>query len=182
MNNSLLDLLRTGGYILYVRHGESNVGEDLSNLDFHLCYTQRNLSQLGRRQAIYYGSIIRSLQIPIEYPVITSPFCRAIRTAELAFGSMNVQVDPFWYEIYNLNKNITPSEQERILMTLKSKLEIIPDHGTNQVIIAHSFPDRVGLGQIPDMGTVLIKPLGKGNGYEVIDTLTLDDLSAIARV
>ncbi len=181
MNGSLLDLLRAGGYILYVRHGEATVGEDRPDLDFRYCYTQRNLSELGRRQAIYYGELVRTLRIPVGYPVIASPFCRAIETAQLAFGWMDVQSDPFWVNIYNLSRNITQSEQERILATLRSKLEIVPAQGTNQVIIAHSFPDGVGLGPIPDMGTVVIRPLGRGNGYEVAGTLSLDDLSAISR-
>jgi hypothetical protein len=150
-------------------------------MDFRNCNTQRNLSELGRRQAIYYGKMVRALKIPVSYPVIASPFCRAIKTAKLAFGWMNVKVDPFYVNINNLNKDISPSEQERILTSLQSKLEIIPPKGTNQVIISHNFPEGVGLGQIPDMGTVVIKPLGIGNGYEVIDTLSLYDLSAMAR-
>lgn len=181
MNGSLLDLLRAGGYILYVRHGEANVGEDRPDLDFRYCYTQRNLSQLGRRQAIYYGELVHTLQIPVGYPVIASPFCRVVETAQLAFGWAYVQIDPFWVEIYNLSKNITPSEQERILAALRSKLEIVPAQGTNQVIIAHSFPAGVGLGQIPDMGTVVIRPLGKDNGYEVVASLSLNDLAVISR-
>jgi len=181
LNGSLLDLLRAGGYILYVRHGEATVGVDRSDLDFRYCYTQRNLSELGRRQAIYYGELVRTLRIPVGYPVIASPFCRAIETAQLAFGWTNVQIDPFWINIYNLSRNITQSEQERILTALWSKLEIVPAQGTNQVIISHSFPDGVGLGQIPDMGTVVIRPLGIGNGYEVVGALSLDDLSAISR-
>ncbi len=83
MNRSLLDLLRRGGYILYVRHGEATVGEDQPNINFLYCFTQRNLSETGRRQAIYYGQIIRNLQIPINYPVLTSPLCRTIETAQL---------------------------------------------------------------------------------------------------
>lgn len=179
MRGSLLELLQSGGYILYVRHGEATVGEDRPDLDFRNCYTQRNLSQLGRRQAIYYGELVRTLQIPVGYPVIASPFCRAVESAQVAFGWANVQIDPFWVDTYNLSRNITPSEQERILSALQSKLEIIPAQGTNQVIIAHSFPSGIGLGQIPDMGTVVIRPLGRENGYQVVATLSLDDWNKI---
>lgn len=178
MNGSLLDLLRAGGYIMYVRHGNATIGEDRPDLDFRYCYTQRNLSQLGRRQAIYYGERVRTLLIPVSYPVIASPFCRAVEAAQLAFGRANVQIDPFWVEIYNLDRNITPSEQQRILEALRSKLEILPVQGTNQVIIAHSFPKGVALGQLTDMETAVIRPLGRGNGYKVIGTLSLDDLAA----
>lgn len=181
MNRSLLDLLRSGGYILYVRHGEATVGEDQPNLNFLYCFTQRNLSETGRRQAIYYGQIIRNLQIPINYPVLTSPLCRTIETAQLAFGTVNVQIDPFWFQAYRLSGNLFAAEQRRILDSLQKRLEMIPPQGSNMVIVAHSFPKGIGLGQIPDMGTVIVKPLGQGNGYEVVAKLSLADLFNLER-
>lgn len=124
MKRWLLDLLRDGGYILYTRHGEATVGEDLPNLNFQYCFTQRNLSEVGIRQAIYYGEILRSLRIPISYPIITSPFCRTIEMAQLAFGRGNVQIDPFWVEIYKLSGNLSASEQKRILDSLLPKYKV----------------------------------------------------------
>ena len=179
MNSPLLDLLREGGYILYARHGEATVGEDRPGFVFRDCSTQRNLSELGRRQAVYYGQLIRALQIPVGYPIITSPFCRAIETGQLAFGREAVQSDPVWFDAYNLSRNITQPQRERTLDELQSKLEIIPAPGTNQVIIAHSFPAGVGLGEIPDMGTVVLRPFGQGNGFQVVARLSLEELAAL---
>ncbi|MGD7053684.1 histidine phosphatase family protein [Sutcliffiella horikoshii] len=179
MNRSLLNSLKSGGYILYVRHGEATVGRDLPNLDFQNCLTQRNLSERGRRQAIFYGEILRYFRIPVRYPIATGPFCRTIETAQLAFGSGNFQVEPFWGEVYKLSRNIASIDKVRILSDLQSALEIIPEEGRNQVIVAHSFPVGIGLGQIPDMGTVIIKPRGKGNGYQVVSRLSLSDLSTL---
>lgn len=175
MNNALLHLLRNGGYILYARHGEATVGEDWPNLSFQYCYTQRNLSDYGRQQAIYYGQILRFLRIPISYPVLASPFCRAIETAQLAFGTQSLQIDPFWLDVYRLGEGLSLFEQNRILDTLEARLESIPPQGMNAVIVAHSFPNGVGLGQIPDMGTVIIKPLGRKKGYRIIGRLSLAD-------
>lgn len=177
----LFDLLRAGGYILYARHGEATVGEDMPNLNFQYCYTQRNLSELGRRQAFYYGEALRRQQIPISYPIVVSPFCRTIETAQMAFGRPNVIADPFWAEVYRLGGNLSNIEKQRILSSLRSKLEIKPPQGSNRVIIAHSFPEGIGLGQIPNMGTVIIRPLGQGRGYEIIDKLTLEDLANLFR-
>jgi hypothetical protein len=176
MKRSLLDLLREGGYILYVRHGEATVGEDQQNLDFQYCFTQRNISEVGRRQAIYYGEILRNLRIPISYPILTSPFCRTIETAQLAFGWSNVQMDPFWFQVYRLGENLSSAEQKRILDSLQSKLEIKPPQGSNKAIIAHGFPNGVGLSQVPNMGTVIVKPKGKGEGYEIVSKVSLADL------
>lgn len=177
LNRSLLDLLRKGGYILYARHGEATVGVDQPNLNFWDCFTQRNLSELGRRQAVYYGQIIRNLRIPISYPILASPFCRTIETAQLAFGKANIQIDPFWFEIYRLDESLSIAEQKRILDSLNSKLEIKPPQGSNKIIIAHSFPKGIGLGQISNIGTVIVKPLGQGHGYEIINKLSMSDLA-----
>jgi hypothetical protein len=117
LNGALLNMLRQGGYILYARHGEATVGEDQRNLSFRDCNTQRNLSMYGRRQAVYYGEILRSLNIPISYPVISSPFCRAIETAKLAFGWENIAINPFWFDVYRLSGNLSTIEQNRILGT-----------------------------------------------------------------
>jgi len=175
-NRSLIDLLRKGGYILYAKHGEATVGNDQANLSFEDCSTQRNLSQIGKRQALTYGETLRRLGIPVQYPVVASPLCRARETAELAFGEGNVQADPFWFETYKLSGNLSLAEQERVLNTLQSVLEIEPSPGSNKVIIAHSFPKGVGLGQISDMGTVVVKPHEQGQGHEVIIQISLEEL------
>ena len=106
LNILLLNSLRKGGFIFYARHGEATVGRDLPVLNFQNCLTQRNLSEMGRRQAIYYGEILRILnKYRINSSVSTSPFCRTIETAQLAFGSGNVEVNPFWGEVYRLSGN-----------------------------------------------------------------------------
>lgn len=181
LNRLLLDLLRGGGYILYTRHGEANIGEDQPNLNYWYCSTQRNLSEMGRRQAVYYGEILRYLRIPISYPIISSLFCRTIETAQLAFGRSSVLVDPFWFDIYKLSEDLSIVEQARILNSLRARLEIRPPQGSNKVIIAHSFPSGSGLGEIPNMGTVVIRPLGQGNGYEIVDRLSLEELAGLLR-
>jgi len=175
VNPSLLDPLRRGGYILYVRHGEANVGDVTSNLSFDDCGTQRNLSEEGRRQALQFGESLRNLRIPVQFPVQASPFCRTRESAALAFGENHVQVDPFWYRIYKLSSQTPPAEQASTLAALKTKLETIPAPGTNQVIFAHSFPKDMGLGEIPYLGTVVVKPKGQGNGYDIVGRILLDD-------
>ncbi|HBN86188.1 MAG TPA: histidine phosphatase family protein [Clostridiales bacterium] len=176
-DNTLHNLLTDGGYILYSRHGEANIGNDLSNINFNDCNTQRNLSEKGRMEAIEYGERLRALQIPINYPVIASPFCRTIESAALAFGRQNVIVDPFWYDVYRLSDNLSSYEQNTILNNMKSKFEAIPPKGTNTIIIAHGLPNGISLGAIDNMGTVIIRPLGVGNGYEVVKKLQLKDIT-----
>ncbi|WP_211747241.1 histidine phosphatase family protein [Paenibacillus sp. Marseille-Q4541] len=179
VNPSLVNSLRQGGYILYVRHGEATIGEDQPNLIFSDCATQRNLTEEGKRQASLYGQKLRVLQIPVLTPVSASPFCRTRETAELAFGAGNVQVDSFWTKVYNLSGNVTTEERENTLATLTTILEKEPPTGLNKVIIAHSFPSGTGLGEIPFLGTVILKPKGQGNGYDIVDRLSFNELSSL---
>ncbi|WP_219837336.1 histidine phosphatase family protein [Paenibacillus sp. R14(2021)] len=179
VSSSLLQSLQQGGYILYVRHGEANEGEDQPNLTFRDCSTQRNLSQAGKEEAIAYGETLRRLHIPVLAPVLASPFCRTRETAELAFGQEKVQVDPFWISIYRLSGDVPLEEQATTLSALTYFLEKIPKKGSNQVIIAHSFPKGIGLGEISNLGSVVVKPKGIGKGYEIIDRISLQELSSI---
>ncbi|MGZ9585478.1 histidine phosphatase family protein [Paenibacillus marinisediminis] len=176
-NRSLLNSLQDGGYILYVRHGDANVGSDQPHLNFQDCTTQRNLSDEGRRQAAVYGEIFRRLRIPVTSPIESSPFCRTIETAALAFRDKEIHINPIGYEIYRLDDNLSPIEKTRILNDLNAVLESQPPIGSNKVIIAHSFPTGVGLGPIPSMGTVVVKPHGLGNGYEIVAKLSLEELA-----
>ncbi|UJF33578.1 histidine phosphatase family protein [Paenibacillus hexagrammi] len=177
VDSSLLHALRKGGYILYVRHGETAAGEDLPNFDFNHCSTQKNLSEAGRRHAVQYGEELRRLQIPIHIPVQASPFCRTKETAALAFGGGNIQIDPFWVRIYQLSGPLPSSEQQSTLDHLTSVLEILPPPGTNKAIVAHGFPQGVGLGEITNLGTVIVKPRGPDNGFEVVGRFSLQDLA-----
>ncbi|MET4560042.1 hypothetical protein ABIA69_001185 [Lysinibacillus parviboronicapiens] len=180
MEKSLLALLKEGGFILYARHGEAKVGTDQPYFNFQNCNTQRNLSELGRSEAIYYGQMLRYLQIPISSPIVASPFCRTIETAQLAFPNINVQIDAFWYNIFKLGGNISNAEQHKILTDLRAVLALKPPQGTNKVIIAHSFPAGIGLGKISNLGTVIVKPQGQGHGYEIVQQLALADLAQLA--
>ena len=170
----LLHSLRQGGYILYIRHGDT-VGEDLPNLDLSDCSTQRNLSEAARREAVKLGMTLRGLQIPIDTPVLASPFCRAKDTAALAFGESNVRTDPVGLDIYRLNGHLSANEQHAALNAVTAALETKPSAGSNTVIVAHSFPARVALGEIPPLGTVVLKPGGRGNGYEILYRIGPDE-------
>ncbi|MGE7945112.1 histidine phosphatase family protein [Lysinibacillus xylanilyticus] len=181
LDETILDLLKKGGFILYARHGEATVGVDQPYLNFQDCFTQRNLSEVGRRGAIYFGQMLRYFQIPINSPIVVSPFCRTIETAQLAFPYEYVRIDPFWYEIHKLGSEISINEQTNILSNLQSVLERKPPQGMNQVIIAHSFPEGVGLGKISNMGMVIVKPKGPGKGYEIVKKLNLEDLAHLDR-
>jgi len=174
--DSVVHALQKGGYILYMRHGEATVGQDRPAVDLHDCSTQRNLSDTGREQAKMLGESMRKLNIPVQYPVVASPYCRTRESAELAFGSGNVAVDPSLAAIAKLSDStISAAEKQSIVTQVEKMFEEVPLSGTNKVIIGHAFPAGVAVGEIPYMGAVMIKPKGPGNGYEIVQKISLQD-------
>lgn len=84
----LVDDLRAGGHVLFLRHAATDQtipsGGDDHNAD---CAHQRNLSTAGRADAEVLGATLRDLGVPIG-PVLASPYCRTLDTARLAFGTV----------------------------------------------------------------------------------------------
>ena len=173
---SIVKELQKGGYLLYMRHGEATIGQDQPHLNFTDCSTQRNLTVTGQMQAQSIGEIFRGLQIPVQFPVLASPYCRTRETAELAFGKQNVAVVPFLVNIDYLHRDkITGEEEQNILDKLTTIFETPLSQGSNRIIIGHSFPPGKGMGEVPYMGTVLIKPNGAGKGYEIVRRISFDE-------
>ncbi|MBD3919120.1 histidine phosphatase family protein [Paenibacillus sp. PR3] len=174
---TILDKLRSGGFIIYFRHGEATVGQDQPELNLNDCRTQRNLSDRGKEQAQAIGEVFKQNPFPIHLPVISDPYCRAKDTADIIFGKKNVTVNPSLASIEKLKMEGLPAvEKQQILSDLTKIFETPPARGTNTVIVAHTFPPNVALGDIPNLGAVIIKPKGSGKGYEVVGRITSEEL------
>lgn len=175
-DSTVFRAIQNGGYILYLRHGEATIGQDQPELNFSDCGTQRNLSEFARNQARAIGNMFSKYMIPIRYPVMSSPYCRTRETAEIMFGQQNVVIMPLLASIGKLQEEDFPIEKkQKILADLSKIFETPPAYGTNTVIVAHSFPKNIALGEIPNMGTVVIKPKGKGHGYEIVSRINFED-------
>src|SRR5690349_15465919 len=85
-DEGLWALLRAGGQVVLVRHAvtEPGVG-DPPGFRLDDCSTQRNLSEVGRREAQRLGENLRAHGVAAP-SVLTSPWCRCRDTARLAFG------------------------------------------------------------------------------------------------
>lgn len=78
--------LRQGGQVVLVRHASTTPGVgDPEGMKLSDCSTQRNLSNEGREHAKRVGDAFRARQVPVAQ-LISSPWCRCIETATLAFG------------------------------------------------------------------------------------------------
>ena len=62
----VLNLLREGGYVLYLRHTSTDFSQNDSRMtSFEDCASQRNLTDRGRDEARAIGEHVKRLEIPI---------------------------------------------------------------------------------------------------------------------
>src|SRR4249920_3867091 len=62
----LVEALRGGGYVLYLRHGKTDMStRDSDRTSLANCATQRVLSDAGRRQMTDIGKQFQRLRIPV---------------------------------------------------------------------------------------------------------------------
>ena len=59
LNQNLINELKQGGKLIFIRHAYAPGGGDPINFDISKCNTQRNLSDSGRKQADKIGSLFR---------------------------------------------------------------------------------------------------------------------------
>ena len=149
----LVEALRGGGHVLYLRHAQTP--EDGTDQPGSLgdCSRQRLLDDAGRADARALGEAVRALDVPVG-EVLASPFCRTVETAELAFGRAEEEdglLTP------------TPDTRGRTTSALRRLLSTVPEDGENTVLVGHLTNLRLLSTASPDEGgTVVFRPDGEG--------------------
>jgi phosphohistidine phosphatase SixA len=156
-----IDAARRGGVVIACRHAiTDSADEDEKTLRYDDPSTQRRLSAEGERQAEALGKAFRDLQVPVS-EVIASPMQRARRTAELAFGS--AQLDSNWHTRGDYYGG--PKRDRRSEMLGR------PAAGGTRVIISHIRTMYSVLpsirGELEEGDCVVVRPRG-GSQYDVI--------------
>jgi broad specificity phosphatase PhoE len=129
--SDLIDALRRGGHIIYFRHATTDADQaDTTDPKLGRCDAQRNLSADGRQMAGEIGAAFKALRIPVG-KVLSSPYCRAVDTAKLAFGRHEVS-DVLYFAI-----GVGKTEREQQGLALRQMLATPPARGTNTVLVAH---------------------------------------------
>lgn len=142
------ELLRQGGYNLYFRHAQPENSSD-----------DPGLSALGREQAKRLGELLLAKQIPLQIPILSSPLRRAKETAEFAFTKEKVRI-----------------EERLIQAELEQLLETTPSNDNNQLFVAHHhhFSNQLNKNESFDyLDAVLLRPLGHGKGYTLLQVRNL---------
>ncbi|PIE28139.1 MAG: histidine phosphatase family protein [Micrococcales bacterium] len=177
-DEELLKGLKAGGYVVFVRHGQTNkdwADQASKDLDLENCATQRSLSEKGWQQARTIGAAFTKAQIPVG-EVTASEYCRAWQTADLAFGK--------YKEDAALNfakaEEYTDEQVKEMADGIKPFLTTKPAAGTNNIVVGHDdvFESATGIYPAPQGISYVAVP--KGDSFELIAKLSPEDWKKLA--
>jgi phosphohistidine phosphatase SixA len=170
----LLAALRTGGYVIYFRHADTDHSrQDQSPVNFDDCATQRVLSEKGRQNSRAIGEAIHALDVPIG-PVLASPLCRTVETAVLAFGFAEKSMA-------TREGGPEPVGSPGRYAALRVLLSTPPPAGKNAAIVGHGYPYYSLIGNRLEEGeAAIVRP--RGTSFEEVARLSLKEWRELGRL
>jgi phosphohistidine phosphatase SixA len=173
----LVRALRTGGYVILMRHASSpRDPPDAAQADIENVHHERQLDDAGRTSARAIGEALHRLHIPIG-AVLSSPTYRALQTVKLAqLGN------PTTFE--NLGDGGQSMRADKSgAAWLKAKCASVPGPHENTLIVTHfpniieAYPEEAkGLG---DGEALILHPDGHG-GAAVVARIKMEEWAALA--
>jgi broad specificity phosphatase PhoE len=155
-DEKLWSLLKAGGQVVLIRHTITTPGAgDPPGMRLDDCSTQRNLTDAGRAHARRIGEAFRSRGIPVER-VVSSPWCRCVQTAELAFGQTEVSE-----ALSNLFGR--PENREQQVGQLRNLISSQSGRG-NLILVTHGSTIAALTGISPGTGEMVLMSQGQVAG------------------
>jgi phosphohistidine phosphatase SixA len=153
-SESIWDALREPGSVVVLRHSYAPGTFDPPDARVDDCATQRNLDDRGRAQARRVGAAFRENGIAVGR-VLSSPRCRCLDTARLAFG----RVEP-WAALQGALNDA--ERRQRQLTEIRAAIAAHRD-GLPLVLVTHGsvVTDVTGLG-VPMGAFVVLRPKADG--------------------
>ena len=125
------DALKQGGKVVLLRHTHVDIREGIGHLAAGNCAEEVNLSASGVEQAKRIGGAFRAHGIAIG-EVFSSPYCRCIDTAKLAFGrATSVQ--------YLKPPGVVPEDQAKLNQERVAQEILKHRDPSNLVMITHDL-------------------------------------------
>ena len=146
-DNQILDNLKKGGNLIFIRHAYAPGGGDPDNFNIKDCSTQRNLNDEGREQSKKIGVFFKENDIPISL-VISSEWCRCKETANIAFKNFETKnfLNSFYSKQFAKNKKIQIKNLRKYIDKWKSDKNLVLV--THYVVIAEALNYRPSSGEI----------------------------------
>jgi broad specificity phosphatase PhoE len=163
--DSVWEPLRTPGTVVVLRHSYAPGAFDPPDAKLEDCSTQRNLDENGRTQARHVGEAFRQHGIAVS-AVLSSPRCRCLDTARLAFGQVQS-----WEPLQGALNDANRRRQQ--VAEIKQR---IAEHrsGPPLVLVTHGsvVTDLTGLSI--QMGEFVVLRRGPDGSYAVAGQLYVD--------
>lgn len=163
--DAVWEALRAPGSVVVLRHSYAPGSFDPPDSRLDDCSTQRNLDEQGRAQARRVGDAFRSHGIAVGR-VLSSPRCRCMDTARLAFG----RAEP--WDV--LQGALRDSElRRRLLVPVRATIAAHRD-GSPLVLVTHGsvVSDLTGL-DVP-MGAFVVLRRGADGAHTVVSQLLVE--------
>jgi broad specificity phosphatase PhoE len=151
-DEKLWSLLKAGGQVILIRHAITTRGVgDPPGFRLDDCSTQRNLTDAGRRHAQRIGEEFRERGIPVGR-VLSSPWCRCVETAKLAFGGA---------ERLDALSNLFGRQENRERQVRELQTLVVKESGkANLILVTHGSTIGALTGVSPDTGEMVILTKG----------------------
>lgn len=120
--------LYKGGLVVLMRHASTSQGDHLARDP--TCSSEINLTDQGKREAAMIGEVFAAKAIPIQN-ILTSPYCRAVDTARIAFGGSQP------VEFLSLPEPLPREEAQANSETLVSRIGSYSGKG-NLILVTHA--------------------------------------------
>ena len=159
-NDDLIQSLKEGGKIIFIRHAFAPGGGDPDNFDVKDCSTQRNLNNEGISQSKLIGEFFVKNKIQIDQ-VLSSEWCRCKDTAKYAFKNFKTfnALNSFFSSKFAQNEDKQIKDLKNFIQNWKSEKNLVLV--THYVVISSMLNMAVGSGEI----------VITNNDYDVIGTI-----------
>ena len=161
-NQSLINELKNGGKLIFIRHAYAPGGGDPNNFDINDCNTQRNLSNSGRKQAKNIGIFFKDNNIKIEN-VYSSEWCRCKETALIAFNKFENKnfLNSFFSSKFAKNKDLQIQNLRKFIKDFNGD--------ENLIFVTHYIVISELLNYSSSSGEIVISD----KNYNIIGNLTI---------
>ena len=178
LSSSSVAALRSGGYILVMRHAHSpRELPDAASAHRDNDALERQLDAEGRAAAETMGSAIRDLEIPIGQ-ILTSPTFRALETVR-ALGLGDARSIE---ELGDGGNNMQPDAEGKRSAWLRAKVTEPPAQSTNVLMVTHLPNLRGAFGDaaadMADGETLILR--SDGGTVVVVGRVRIDEWSSLS--
>ena len=160
---NLINQLEDGGKLIFIRHAYAPGNGDPAGFNLNDCFTQRNLSEDGRKQAQRIGEFFDKNKIEID-KVLSSEWCRCKETAKIAFKnySTNSFLNSFYSAKFYKNKDKQIIAFNNYIKNFKSK--------KNLILVTHYVFISEVLNYGPSSGEIVVSD----KNLDIIGSLEID--------